>query len=73
MPYIWVAIVILTTLWAFWADTIFAPIMPFAATDHGWLIGLLVLTVGGTVLLTLMNMWEEKVMNSAAAEHDDHH
>ena len=72
MPYIWIFMLLLTTVWAFWADVVFAPIMPFAATDGGWLIGLLVLSIGTTVLLTLMNMVEEKVMNSAAAEHDHH-
>ena len=72
MPYIWIFMLVLTTVWAFWADVVFAPIMPFAATDGGWLIGLLVLSIGTTVLLTLMNMVEEKIMNSAAADHDHH-
>ena len=72
MPYIWIFMLVLTTVWAFWADVVFAPIMPFAATDGGWLIGLLVLSIGTTVLLTLINMVEEKIMNSAAAEHDHH-
>ena len=72
MPYVWISMLLTTVVWAFWADVVFAPIMPFAATDGGWLIGMLVLSIGTTVLLTLMNMVEEKIANSAAAEHDHH-
>ena len=26
MPYIWIFMLVLTTVWAFWADVVFAPI-----------------------------------------------
>ena len=72
MPYIWIFMLVLTTVWAFWAEAVFAPFLPFAATDGGWLAGLIALSVGTTILLTFMNMIEEKVVNSAAAEQDHH-
>jgi len=71
MPYVWIFLLTVTTVWAFWAEAVFAPIFPFAATEGGWLIGLLVLSIGSCVILTFMNMVEEKNVNGAAAE--DHH
>lgn len=72
MPYIWIFMLTLTTVWAFWADVVFAPFLPFAATQGGWLAGLIALSIGTTILLTFMNMIEEKVVNSAAAERENH-
>jgi hypothetical protein len=73
MPYVWIFLLVLTTVWAFWADVVFAPFLPFAATEGGWLAGLVALSVGTTVILTLMNMVEEKIVNQAAADQGDHH
>ena len=72
MPYIWIFMLTLNTLWAFWAEPIFGWAMPFAATEGGWLIGMSVLSIGTCIALTIMNMVEEKVVNSAAAEHEHH-
>ncbi len=72
MPYIWIFLLVLTTVWAFWAEEVFGSFLPFANTPHGWFIGIVTLSVGTTVLLTFMNMYEEQQMNSAAAA-DDHH
>ena len=72
MPYIWILLLGLNTAWAFAAEPLFGWALPFAKTDGGWLIGMSVLSIGTCIALTIMNMIEEKIVNSAAAEHDHH-
>ena len=71
MPYIMLFFVGLTTLWAFFGQTLFGSFLPFAKTNGGWLVGLLVLSIGTIILLTFMNAIEENAHNGAAA--DEHH
>jgi hypothetical protein len=72
MPYIMLFFVGLTTVWAFFGKEVFGGILPFVNTGGGWLIGLVTLSIGTIVLLTLMNAIEEKAHNGAAAN-DQHH
>ena len=66
MPYIMLFFVGLTTLWAFFGQTLFGSFLPFAKTNGGWLVGLLVLSIGTIILLTFMNAIEENAFSSMA-------
>ncbi len=69
MPYIWIFMLVLNIVWAFFAEEVFGSVLPFAATQGGWLVGLLVLSIGTVILLTLMNAIEERAQNGAISDH----
>ena len=71
MPFIWIFLLVVTTVYAFAAEPVFGSFLPFVNTDGGWLIGLVVLSIGTILALLAMNIIEERKMNAPHA--DDHH
>ena len=70
MPIIWIIMLVVTTVYAFAAETVFGSFLPFVKTEGGWLAGLVVLTIGTILVLLAMNIIEERKMN---APHGDGH
>ncbi len=73
MPVVWLFMVILVTVYSFFAEEVFGPIFPFVKTDGGWLIGLLVLTIGSILVLVFANVKELLAMPSASKNGDHAH
>ena len=73
MPLFWLFSVILITVYAFFAEEVFGPFMPFVKTDGGWLIGLLVLSLGTILILVFANVAELLAMPGANKDKDHAH
>ena len=71
MPVVWILSVILVTVYAFFAEEVFGSFLPFVKTDGGWLIGLLVLTIGTILMLVAANV-KELIAMPSANKHGDH-
>ena len=71
MPIIWLVLLVLTTVYAFAAESVFGSFLPFVNTEGGWLAGLVVLSIGSILILLALNVIEERRMNAPQA--DDHH
>ena len=73
MPLFWLLSVIVTTIYAFFAEEVFGSFLPFVKTDGGWLIGLLVLTIGIILVLVFANVAELLAMPGANKSKDHSH
>ena len=73
MPVVWIFSVILVTVYAFFAEEVFGSFLPFVKTDGGWLIGLLVLTIGTILMLVAANVKELIAMPGANKDGDHAH
>ena len=69
MPFLWVFLVILNVVYAFFAEAVFGSFLPFVKTEGGWLVGLLVVAIGSILLMLACNVIEEREHNSKAAHH----
>ena len=58
MPAFWLFSVVLITTYAFFAEEVFGSFLPFVKTDGGWLIGLLVISIGTILVLVFANVAE---------------
>ena len=73
MPLFWLLSVIVTTIYAFFAEEVFGLFLPFVKTDGGWLIGLLVLTIGIILVLVFANVAELLAMPGANKDKEHSH
>ena len=73
MPVFWLLAVILITLYCFFPEEVFGSFLPFVNTDGGWLIGLLVLTIGTILILVFANVVELLAMPKASKAKDHSH
>lgn len=73
MPVFWLLSVIVITIYAFFAEEVFGSFLPFVKTDGGWLVGLLVLTIGVILVLVGANVKELLAMPGANKSNDHSH
>ena len=73
MPVFWLFAVVLITVYAFFAEEVFGSVLPFVKTDGGWLIGLLVLSIGTILVLVFANVAELLAMPNANKKNDHAH
>ena len=73
MTIFWVFSIVLITIYAFFAEEVFGSFLPFVKTDGGWLIGLLVLSLGTVIALVFCNVAELLAMPSANKDNDHAH
>ena len=73
MPVFWLFAVVLITVYAFFAEEVFGSFLPFVNTDGGWLIGLLVLSIGTILVLVFANVAELLAMPGANKNKDHAH
>ena len=73
MPVFWLLSVILITVYSFFAEEVFGSFLPFVKTDGGWLVGLLVLTIGTILTLVFANVVELLAMPKASKSKDHSH
>ena len=73
MPVFWLFAVVLITVYSFFAEEVFGSFLPFVKTDGGWLIGLLVLSIGTIIILVFANVAELLAMPGASKNKDHAH
>ena len=73
MPAFWLFSVVLITTYAFFAEEVFGSFLPFVKTDGGWLIGLLVISIGTILVLVFANVAELLAMPNAQKNKDHAH
>ena len=73
MPVFWLFAVVLITVYSFFAEEVFGSFLPFVKTDGGWLIGLLVLSIGTIIILVFANVAELLAMPGANKNKDHAH
>ena len=73
MPLFWLLSVVVVTVYAFFAEEVFGSVFPFVKTDGGWLIGLLVLTIGVILVLVFANVAELLAMPGANKSKEHSH
>ena len=78
MPFIWLFMLTVCSVYAFTPRETMAQYLPLAETTGGWIVGIAVLFIGTIIMLLVFNIFEEvgrkrNEHGSAAIWQDNHH